>query len=174
MNQPAIPAIAAVIQRNDGGVDDLVAGFAISLIDRGWQVRGLVQEMHNEVHGCAFSLVDLDNGTPYPITQNLGQFSSACRLNAGGIAEASVVFRRIAEASTDLVIFNRFAALEAKGEGFCDEMLGIMSRGIPCLTIVPEKHLVAWRQFTGGLAIELEARRDSLEQWFFSQAETAE
>ncbi|UCV05066.1 DUF2478 domain-containing protein [Dechloromonas denitrificans] len=168
MNHLIKPAIAAVVQRDNGGIDDLVAGFAISLINRGWRVRGLVQEMHQGRHGCAFSLVDLDDGKLYPITHDLGQHSTSCRLDTAGIAEASAVLRRIAEEGANLAVFNRFSGLEAHGEGFSAEMLEIMSREIPCLCVVPEKHLAAWRQFTGGLAIELEGNRAALESWFFA------
>ncbi|UCV09409.1 DUF2478 domain-containing protein [Dechloromonas denitrificans] len=171
MNHLIKPAIAAVVQRDNGGIDDLVAGFAISLINRGWRVRGLVQEMHQGRHGCAFSLVDLDDGKLYPITHDLGQHSTSCRLDTAGIAEASVVLRRIAEGGADLAVFNRFSGLEARGEGFSVEMLEIMSREIPCLCVVPEKHLAPWRQFTGGLAIELEGNRAALESWFFATPE---
>lgn len=161
------PTIAAAVRRDNGGVDDLVAGFALSLIDRGWWVRGLVQEMHDGIHGGVFSLVDLDNGKSYPITQNLGKFSSACRLDPAGIAAASGVMQRIADEGADLAIFNRFSGLEAEGGGFSAEMLSIMSLEIPTLTIVPERHLTVWRRFTGGLATELEDSRNALENWFF-------
>ena len=161
------PAIAAVVRRDNGGVDDLVAGFALSLINRGWWVRGLVQEIHDGIHDGVFSLVDLGNGESYPITQNLGKLSSACRLDPAGIAAASGVMQRIADEGADLAIFNRFSGLEAEGEGFSAEMLSIMSREIPTLTIVPERHPAAWRRFTGGLAVELEDSRSELESWFF-------
>lgn len=173
MEKPPSHAIAAVIRRDNDGIDDLVAGFALSLIERGWRVRGLVQEMHKGVAGCAFSLIDLDDGKLYPITQDLGVFAQACRVDSTGIADASAVFRRIAAEGADLALFNRFAGLEANGEGFCAEMLDIMSRDIPTLTIVPEKHLPAWRRFTGGMASELEAQRTELERWFLGHAPEA-
>lgn len=160
------PIIAAVIHRAGGGVDDLVSGFALSLIGRGWQVRGLVQEMSDNRGNCSITLVDLDDGTCYPISQDLGPFSQACSLDPGRMAEAGGVMRRIASEGADLAIFNRFSKLEADGQGFSAEMLDLATRGIPVLTIVPEKHLEAWRKFTGGLGRELEARPGALENWF--------
>ncbi len=47
MNRLTKPAIATVIRRDGSCVDDLVAGFTISLINRGCWVRGLVQGMHD-------------------------------------------------------------------------------------------------------------------------------
>lgn len=161
--------IAAVVQRDAGGADELVADFARSLLGQGWRVRGLVQEMRPASRGCAFALVDLDDGRSYPISQELGAGAMACSVDPAGIAEASAVMRRIAEQGADLAVFNRFGGLEAGGEGFRAEMLAVMSRGIPSLCIVPERYLAAWRQFTGGQASELEARREALEEWFFGR-----
>ena len=167
----ALPArIAAVVQRDEGGADDLVADFARSLIERGWRVRGLVQELRPARHGCAFALVDLDNGDRYPISQELGTGATACSLDPAGIAEASAVLRRIADEGAELAVFNCFGGLEAGGEGFRAEMLAVMSRDIPSLCIVPERYLAAWRQFTGEQAAELEARREALEAWFLGRA----
>lgn len=162
--------IAAVVQRDEGSADDLVADFARSLIGRGWQVRGLVQELRPARHGCAFALVDLDNGDSYPISQDLGSGATACSLDPAGIAEASAVLRRIANEGAQLAVFNRFGGLEAGGEGFCAEMLAVMSRDIPSLCIVPERYLAAWRHFTGEQAAELEAHPEALESWFFGRA----
>lgn len=168
-------AIAAVILRDNHGIDDLVAGFAISLINRGWWVRGLVQEMHQGRQGCKLSLVSLDDGKLYPISHHFGKHVSSCCLDPAGIAEASEALRQIADEGADLAVFNRFSGLEVKGGGFASEMLTIMSQDIPSLSIVPERHLATWRHFTGGLAVELVPDRQALESWFFaSHAPTAE
>lgn len=162
---PSPPTIIAAV-RGGAGVDDLVAGFALALIERGWRVRGLIQEMRQTGNGCSVSLVDLDDGTLYPITQDLGSCSESCRVDPAGIADATAVMRRIATEGADLAIFNRFAGLEAIGQGFAAEMLGIMALGIPVLTTVPEKHADAWQTFTGGLFTELEPKLEALENWF--------
>lgn len=167
MNRLTQPAIAAVILRDNGGIDDLVAGFAISLINRGWWVRGLVQEMHQGREGCKLSLVSLDDGKLYPISHHFGKHASSCCLDPAAITEAGEVLRQIADEGADLAVFNRFSGLEVQGDGFCSEMLNIMSQGIPSLSIVPERHLAAWQYFTGGQAIELVPDRRSLENWFF-------
>lgn len=160
------PIIAAVIHRATNGVDDLISSFALSLIAQGWRVRGLIQEMCDSEHGCSITLVDIDDGICYTISQNLGQLSQACSIDTGNMAEAGAVMRRIAHEGADLAIFNRFSKLEADGQGFSAEMLDLAVRGIPVLTIVPEKHLGAWRNFTGGLGSELEASHSVLENWF--------
>lgn len=158
------PSIAFV--RSTPGVDDLVARFASLLIGRGWRVRGLVQVTEPSRGHCSLSLVDLDNDTHYPISQELGSQSTACRVDQVGIAEATAVMRRIAAEGADLVIFNRYAGLEAIGQGFSAEMLAVMELGIPVLTTVSGKHTDTWQIFTGGLSRELEPRLEALEKWF--------
>jgi hypothetical protein len=164
------PSIAAI--RSCDGVDALIAGFARSLIERGWRVRGLLQEVNDTAHGCAVSLIDLAQGTRYPISQDLGKFSASCRVDPVGIAEASAVMRCAATEGADLVIFNRFAGLEASGQGLAAEMLTIMAEGIPLLTAVSAKHFAAWETFTGGLYSELEPQLAALEHWFITTRQT--
>lgn len=166
MDHQAVASIAAVIPDGCADIDQVVSGFAIAQIGRGRHIRGLVQETCGTCQSKQVSLVDLDSGRMYPITQYLGTHSVSCRLDLCGIAESSIVMRRIALRGADLAIFNRYSALEAKGGGFVAEMLDLMSRRIPVLTIVPRRHLDAWRKFTGGFAAELAPNRPALEQWF--------
>lgn len=168
MSSPSTLKIGAVVRRDGVDVDALVSEFAKSLSERGWRVRGLVQEMQQEADGCVVSLHDLDSGQIRRITQSLGAHSTSCCVDPNAIADASAVLRKIIAEGADLAIFNRFSKLEADGSGFQAEMLALMAEGIPSLTIVPEKHLAAWREFTGGLASELPASREALERWFFA------
>ncbi len=162
------PRIAALTPRAGENGDALLRQFVAALRLQGHRVRGLVQEMCPDEAGCKFSLVDIECGARYPISQNLGTQSTACVLDPAGIAEATGVMRRIAREGAELAIFNRFSGLEAEGDGFAAEMLDLMSAGIPVLTIVNTRHLTAWRHFTGGLAEELPADAQALNRWFAS------
>uniref|UniRef100_Q47G03 Molybdenum ABC transporter ATP-binding protein n=1 Tax=Dechloromonas aromatica (strain RCB) TaxID=159087 RepID=Q47G03_DECAR len=159
-------AIAAVVPNETTNSDETVAGFAIAQINRGWRIRGLIQEVYQTHRSKQIRLVALDDGSIYPISQFLGTHSVSCRIDLSGIAEASATMRRIAINGADLAIFNRFSTLEAHGHGFAAEMLDLMSRQIPVLTIVPPKHLPAWRRFTGHQAVELPPDQRSLLAWF--------
>ena len=160
------PRIAAVVPNGFSDIDVTISGFARDLLAQGWRVRGLLQEFQADGPNCEVTLVDLADGTRYGISQRLGSQSTACRLDPGALAEASVVMRRIAGDGADLAIFNRFAAMEAGGDGLAAEMLAVMSSDIPVLTVVQEKHLAAWRHFTGGVAAELAPERAALDGWF--------
>lgn len=159
-------AIAAVVPDATTDCDEVVANFAIAQINRGWRIGGLVQEVYQTQRSKQIRLVALDDGRLYPISQFLGTHSISCRIDTGGIAEACAVMRRIPIHGADLAIFNRFSTLEAHSQGFAAEMLDLMSRQIPMLTIVPPQHLPAWRRFTGRQALELPPERPALEAWF--------
>ena len=160
------PRIAAVIPAPDQAVDSLLLDFARSLQAEGWRVRGLTQVVEDCPGGCVIALEDLETGARHTITQDLGAGSQSCRIDAGQVADASAVMRRIAAEGADLAIFNRFGGLESAGGGFSAEMLLLMTEAVPVLTVVAAKHLEAWRRFTGEFAIELPPERAALVRWF--------
>jgi hypothetical protein len=158
--------IAAMVSRQSGDCDAIVARWAQELRAAGHVVRGLVQQHGCEAEEGQTRLVDIETGRLYPITQPLGPGSLSCSLDAGLLADAGAVLRKIVDDGADLAIFNRFGNLEVSGEGFSAEMLALMSRGTPVLVIVPARHLDAWRLFTGGLACELPPEASALKAWF--------
>ena len=132
-------------------------------------MRGLVPGPQSNPNDCATrTVLDLDEGTVYPIGQSLGKESKACCLDPGALLKAGIVLRRAIDSHADLVIVNRFDILEADGGGFSAEMLELMSRGTPVLTVVSQPYLDAWREFTGGMATELPPDADMVLQWFNS------
>ncbi|MCF8469526.1 MAG: DUF2478 domain-containing protein [Parvibaculum sp.] len=158
--------IAAIIHAEHGVTDGILAEFAFTLRASGRRVQGLVQQFMGGTGKEATVLVDLDRGTCFPLFQKLGAGAGACSIDQGGVAAASVVLRRALNDKPDLVAVNRFGALEAGGGGFADEMLALMSEGIPLLTIVAESYRLDWRHFTGGAGVELEPNLNALEAWF--------
>lgn len=165
--EPAAPLpIGAILYRSGEAVDHLLLALRDQLVASGWRVHGLVQAKSDSSAGsCDLSLVDLASQRIYPISQQLGSLSTACCLDLGGLTEASTALRGLSPDNADLVIVNRFAGLEASGQGFAAEMLDLMSRAVPLLTVVPEKHLAAWQDFTGGLATLLPPNLAALQTW---------
>ncbi|WP_017525924.1 DUF2478 domain-containing protein [Pusillimonas noertemannii] len=160
-------AVAAIVHEGKGSADGPMLEFVQRLQSRGRVVRGLVPGPQSDPHDCATRTVqDLEDGTVYPIGQSLGKESKACCLDPGALLKAGVVLRRAIETGADLIIVNRFGILEADGEGFSAEMLELMTRGYPVLTVVSPPYLDAWREFTGGLAIELPPDVDEILRWF--------
>ncbi len=160
--------IAAIVHADRRAADILVGAFAAELIHAGHAVHGLVQ--HRPPGGkTGAMLIDLHDGTQHALFQNLGSGSESCSVDTASLAMASLALRRALDARAELAIANRFGPLEADGGGLAAEMLALMAEGIPFLTIVPDILLPAWRNFTGGLGIELPAERAALHAWFASQ-----
>ena len=146
--------------------DGVLNTFVLELRARGVAVRGLMQQIVRSDWGCEVTLTDIETGETHAISQKLGKASQSCSLDAAALADASQVMRRAQQNGTELAVFNRFSGLEAEGDGFAQEMLGLMSEGIPVLTVVPRRHLTAWQAFTGNLGSELPVSLAALHAWF--------
>ncbi len=162
------PLRAAAI-RHDGScdVDALLAEVVDADLRRGRRVRGLLMAPSEQRGDCLAEmvLVDIDKRDGYLVSQQLGRDSKACRADPQGFARASVVLRTAAEEVPDLVVCNRFGKLESEGAGFSAELLEILSRDIPFLTVV-SRHLVdEWQRFTGSEAELLPPTREAVQAW---------
>ena len=172
MNAPQPPeqelqvAAAAILQRAGSDADALLAQAAARQRALGRRVRGLLMTYPEPAAGCAgpMVLVDLHEGTRFLVSQPMGPGSGACRGDPQGFAQASGVLRAALDEAPDLVVVNRFGALEAEGGGFAAELLELLARGVPVLTAVNERHLPAWQHFSGGAAV-LPAEAAAVDAW---------
>lgn len=159
--------VAAI--HDDGGVDAdaLLASFVSAQQCAGRRVGGLVMRYRGARDDCACDmvLVDVSTGDEYLASQSLGSGSTSCRVDPQAFAHASRVLRSIGEPAPDLVVCNRFGNLERQRQGFASEMLALMARGVPLLTVVSTRHLEAWAEFTGGATV-LRADVAAVAAWF--------
>ncbi len=171
MNDEAEPGLRAAAILDDGSVDAdaLLASIVSSQRRAGRRVRGLLMTYPDGPQTCAAAmvLVDVETSESYLVSQPLGADSQACRADPQGFARASVVLRRAADEQPDLVVSNRFGGLEASGGGFRDELLELMARDVPVLTVVSPRFVLAWQQFTGG-AMVMPAEAQAIERWLAS------
>lgn len=163
--EPAL-LVAAVLHGPGEPVDELLAAFAARQRQRGVRVRGLVQDTRQLGGGRkSMELIDLATGHRFAISQDLGRESSSCCLDPTGIAAAAPVLRRAAEQGAELVVVNRFGALEAEHGGFADELLALMADDIPLVTAVAERQLESWLVFSERRGALLAPSLDALESW---------
>ncbi|HYG85083.1 MAG TPA: DUF2478 domain-containing protein [Azospirillum sp.] len=149
-------------------IDSLLDRFATELKRRGFRVGGVVQRNYGSRDDCSdqMEMVDVATGRAFGISQNLGRESRACRVDPSGVADASQAIRRAIAERADLIVVNKFAGLEAHGEGLSDEMLTAISEGIPVLTSVGSRFINEWQSFAGGYADLLSPDIDSLWRWW--------
>lgn len=159
------PRAAAIVDDRAVNVDALLASIARDLQRRGLRVHGLLMTRET-AHGCAgdMVLVDIAGGDRYLVSQPLGSGSTACRADPQGFARASRVLRDAIAHAPDLIVCNRFGALEAEGGGFAAELLEIMAEGVPLLTAVAQHNQAKWQQFSGGAPL-LPADAQAVDAW---------
>lgn len=171
---PAPWALAAIVHEEHGVSEAPLLEFAQRLSAQGWCVRGLAQvppQHYPSGTPRRMDLIDLETGQRYPISQHLGAGSGSCCLNPAGVAEATIALRRALGSAQrpDLIVLNRFGALEAKGSGFFDEFAAIAQAGIPAITAVATPYLPAWQAFTAGSAAALPPEAAALDAWWQTQ-----
>lgn len=155
MNQDLAPdeqvTVAAIGHDGRIDIDDLLLVFADQQRRAGRKVLGLVMKHRDRGEGCkaAMVLTDIDTGEEYLVSQALGSDSASCSADPQGFARASRVLRDALDRSPDLVVCNRFGSLEATNGGFVAELLALLERGIPVLTVVAPAHVDAWQRFIG-------------------------
>ncbi|MGY6270012.1 DUF2478 domain-containing protein [Achromobacter denitrificans] len=163
-----IPVAALVYRESSCAADALLADFARDMLARGRRLHGLVQQETTPPEGerPQRQLADLRTGRLYRLPQDLGPSSQACGQDPGALASASHVLREALQERAELVIVDRYGALEASGGGFAQAMLALMREGIPLLTVVPETLWSSWYRFTGRMSEELPVAREPLQAWF--------
>lgn len=163
--EPAALA-AAVVHRHDEAVERILADVCERLRAEGFCVRGVYQRNRLVAGGRRhMELVDAETGEVFPISRDLGSGSQACCIDPTGIAAASVVLQRALACGADLLVVNRFGALERERRGFAAEMLEAIADGIPLLTAVADTYADEWLAFAEGSGTLLEPTRERVECW---------
>ena len=145
------PTVAAICHDGRRDIDALLADFAAQQRAAGRRVLGLVMKRRDRGQGCkaAMVLTDIDTGAELLVSQDLGSASASCTADPRGFAQASRVLRDAIARQPDLVVCNRFGALEAENGGFVAELLALLEQGIPVLTVVAPAYFEAWQRFVG-------------------------
>ena len=162
--------IAAIVHDSAEAADEQLYPVIQYLQEQGLIVLGVVQapEEVSFAYRSKMGIMDLKNGAYTSISQDLGEHNTSCCLDSAAVSAASIILKQARNESPDLLVVNRFGKLEAEGEGFADEMLEIMSEGLPMITVVATRFLPEWREFSGGLAKELPADSDQIKAWCLS------
>jgi len=162
------PRLAAVLYGPGDDADVLLDDFAQGLLQRGVRVGGIVQRnTRNDVgRKSGMDVIDLGNGDTISICQDLGSGSTACKLDAAGLAEAGMAVHRAIAAHADLIVINKFSKQEASRSGLRGELADAITSGIPVLTAVPQKCIEDWRSFAGEFGTLLPPSRSAMDEWW--------
>lgn len=151
-----------------GASDRLLAALADDLKARGLRLAGAVQ-VNTEVAGQARRAMDLrvlPSGEVVRISQNLGAGATGCRLDPDGLERAAGLVLVAQEASTDLVIVNKFGKQEADlGRGFRPVIERALLDGVPAIVAVAPGHRAAFQAFAEDFAEEVRPDQAALTGW---------
>lgn len=165
-----IPPLAGAVVTAPGlSADALLARFSGQISARGWRVGGLVQQTRRDTGGrkLGMDLHEVDTGRIIVISQSLGSSAgNSCSVDPAAMAEATGALRRAIAERADLIVANKWSALEQAGEGLSDEILAAMAEGLPVLTSVPAASLPDWLAACGGRCRLLPPEPAALWRWW--------
>lgn len=167
--------IAALVQTDTARADVMLYDALMQRKNAGWTVRGLVSVPLDAEPGQVSKNTIIENlhtGERHPIMQSRGNEARGCRLNPIALTSAGAELRNALNSKPDLAVINRFGTSEADGEGFCAEIIDLVSAGIPLLLVVTDRYLDSWRHFIGSSDFELPCSRPALDAWLDSLEHT--
>lgn len=158
--------IAALPAEDSVRAQELMRRFAHHLVGSGVSVGGVTQARDDDAGRGRIVLRDVQSGTDYPISQDLGPGSVACNLDSSELALACAAVERAARAGAGLIVISKFAKQEAGRGGLCDAFRAAMSARIPVVTAVSPYFRDEWRVFAGPLAEDVASDLDALLDWW--------
>ncbi|HYD95023.1 MAG TPA: DUF2478 domain-containing protein [Noviherbaspirillum sp.] len=164
-NPPPSPLghIAAVVYPSGTDPSPVLADAVRTLQARQVQVAGVIER---NVGPCDMVLEILPGGDRIGISQDLGSSATGCRLDTTALADAAAQVGAAIRNAPGLVVFNKFGAREAAGEGLRAEMAEAAVAGTPILTAVKDSLLEEWTAFLGGKSVLLPCSSDAVLEWW--------
>lgn len=162
-----IKTIAAVRGVSSAAAQDVFRAF-VARWRRSARIVGVLEESHgqdDQICGAGY-LISISSGARYPMFQDLGQGSKACRIDPGGVLLAGEAVRRDIAGGCDLVLLNRFAKLEAGREGLMSAFAAAVDAQVPVLTSVSPVFQSAWERFASPLFVVLPAEPEAIDEWW--------
>lgn len=168
MSNSASPQLAAVVYSRGFDIDRLLVEVCAEAARAGVRLGGLLQVSTGDRGGnCAATVhvVDLRTQAAFDIWENRGACAQGCRLDERGLADAVPVIVRAITDRVGLIVINRFGRAESLGKGLLDSFAAALEAGIPVLSAVREPYVSGWRNFHGGLGVELSTSVPAILGW---------
>ena len=159
--------IAYTMAGQRGDLNLLLAGVAERLAGLGYRVCGSVQvdTDRTDRRRCDMDLRVLPGGRVIRISQDRGGGSRGCHLDGGALESAAGLVEAAVAQGCDMLIVNKFGKHEAEGRGFRQVIAETAAAGLPVLVGVNALNEAAFLEFSGGLAVRLEASQAMLTHW---------
>ena len=162
--------IAALIYREEGDDELRTLWQAVrQLRDRGVSIKGLLNKTDAQGGKMRDRVCSLTDSREYAIMYDGGCTEDTCKLDPRGLAASSEVIREALQSPPDILVFNKFGHAESEGSGLIDEYAQAVAAGIPVISLLQDKYLPQWREFTDGMGTELENGLQGVLDWALAQ-----
>ena len=160
-------ALVAIVYANEAYPQSTFERIVEDCRRRGLRVAGVLQHpVCSEAAGhCDVALEELTTGLRTDLFEDRGPGASGCRLDEAALAEVNGQVARSLDADPDLLILNKFGKVEAEGRGLLDLVAMAVDRGIPVVIGVPIRNLAPWRDFAGGMSVEVGDDPSQVADW---------
>lgn len=150
--------ITAIVYADGPQFESFLEATARALVREGLQLAGLIQRSRQNAsrRKCDIFLEDLATGEIYGVTDDRGPYARGCMLNMDRLLSAGETAGRALSCETDLLVLSKFGKTEVSGGGFRNLIAAAFDLYVPLLIGVPEANLESFREFTGGLACEID------------------
>lgn len=150
-----------------GDTDLVLSSLASDLVAQGLNVAGTVQinTERADAGPCDMDVKVLPQGPVLRISQDLGLSSRGCRLDPSALETAVGLVSTRLDASSDLLIINKFGKHEAEGRGFRDVIADALVLEVPVLVGINGLNKTAFEAFADGFAVALPPEPVALASW---------
>jgi nucleoside-triphosphatase THEP1 len=141
--------------------------FAKKLKAQKIRIGGILQAaiFDTEDNIAGFDAIDIVTDERLPISRPKGD-GTICGLDISVLVGTSSIIRNAVDSQLDLVVIEKFGALEQSGKGLIDDILTAIVADIPLVISMPQSALPVWQELSGGLGDVLAFEEAAFEQWW--------
>ncbi|TPJ54845.1 DUF2478 domain-containing protein [Mesorhizobium sp. B2-6-4] len=157
IGRPGYP-ITAIVYSNGSQFEAFLQEFTSAMAEQGVQLAGLIQRSEPKPGRlkCDMYLRDLATGELHGISDDRGPQARGCVLNADRLLRACTAAEAELSNQTDLLVLCKFGKTEVEGGGFRALIARALEFSVPVLIGVPLINLSPFREFSAGLAREMD------------------
>ncbi len=149
-----------VLHEPNAPVDNLLAKFAVTLRERGFNVAGFVQRPHYGDAPGPMRLLDLSNGETIKVDQGGPDTTPQ------SIIAAAHGLRAAMRDDADLVVISRFSAFQSAATEMTAAMEEGIQQGMPVLTSIVDRNVQSWYDFVGNAGTMIAPNTKALWRWW--------
>lgn len=160
--------LIAALKHDDGTtIDRALMKITDRLKRQGHRLTGAVRAhlTSGDENRCDMFLEDLATSTIYPMSQDLGGGSDACRLDDGALDAIAERVEASLQDGADILILNKFGKQESEGRGLRSPIVSAVDQGIPVLVGLSSGRVDSWNEFCGAAGEIFDPDDPALDRW---------